>query len=206
MNLLSLPQSAHDPTNYSQSEGEEYLYDFFEEVGIEFQSETEITALKGDCKQYRKADFFLPGFKIYVEFFGMRSMAAREEYGFKREVYKLNKIPCIYIYPENLGIIKYIFDKRIQVELFRNGMFKELQRYRFFKLKNSGEFQIRVAGVLFCLFLLISKGALKDHNNISEYIMLSVVLLAGIYQLFKLLKLYHRIFRKNKFTLDKIDE
>ncbi len=206
MNLTNLSLSVHNPINHSQSEGEEYLQDFFEAIGIKSQLEKEIPGLLGDCKQYRKADFFLPEFNMYVEFLGMRSIAAREEYNIKKNVYQANNIPCVYIYPENLGIIKYIFDKRIQVELFNKNLYKELRRYRIFKLKSSGEFQGRVAGIIATSFVIILKGVSIQHKNIADYLMLSTVLLVGIYQIFKLSKLYHRIFNKNKFALDKLDE
>ena len=83
MNLPKLSLPVHNPINQCQSKGGEKCDRFFGEVGIKFQPEKDVPGLKWDCKQYRKADFFLPNFNIYVEFFGMRSIAAREEYCIK---------------------------------------------------------------------------------------------------------------------------
>jgi hypothetical protein len=206
MKLLNLSLLDHNHIIKKQSEGEEFMQDFFQEVGIRYESEKMITGLRGDTKQYRVADFYLPDYKTYVEFLGLWFTNNYDEYRIKKDIYKLNNIPCVYIYPENLGIIKYSFDKRIQVELINKNLYKELRRYRIFKLKSSGEFQGRVAGIIATSFIIILKGISIQHKNIADYLLLSTFLLVGIYQIFKLSKLYHRIFNKNKFTLDKLDE
>ena len=120
-------------------------------------------------------------------------------------VYRLNKIPCVYLFPENLGIIKYVFDKRIQIELFNNGLLKELYKYRRDKLFNSDEFHLRAGGIFVTLFFIVDKGILPKHITIGDIILLSIISLFGLFQLYYLIKVYHRIFTHNKFTLDQLD-
>jgi hypothetical protein len=195
-----------DPKEGKPSIGEEYLLDFFKEVGIKCIPQQEIRDLKGDEKSYRIADFYLPDYKMYVEFFGQWSLPDRcIEYRKKMSVYKFNNIPCVYLFPENLGIIKYVFDKRIQIELFNRNLHKELIKYRRDKLMSSGEFQLRMATILFCIFMIVDKGIFPKHLNIGEILLLSTIALVGIYQIFYTIKLYRRIFRGNKFTLDQLD-
>lgn len=122
------------------------------------------------------------------------------------EIYKLNSIPCVYIYPENLGIIKYIFDKRIQVVLSNPSLKKRLRRYRLFKLRNSGEFQMRAVCILGAAAIVISKSILIENKRVGDYYLLITISLVCVYQLFKLFKLYNRIFRQNKFTLDMLED
>jgi hypothetical protein len=202
------PQNPNGSTDYqlarSASEGEEFLQDFFESVEIKFVREKTISGLKGDQKQYRVADFYLPQFHVYVEFLGLWNTIKNEEYKVKKEIYKLNKIPCVYIYPDNLGIIHYIFDKRIQTELSKNNLNKELFKYRFFKLKNSNEFHTRVPAFLgsafFGLFIIIH----SSHRQPGESFLLGIVSLIAIYQVANFIILYRKIFHKNKFTLENL--
>ena len=122
------------------------------------------------------------------------------------EIYKLNRIPCVYIYPENLGIIKYIFDKRIQVVLSNHSFKTQLRRYRYFKLKHSGEFKMRASAIAVTAALVISKLFTISNKNIADYLMLATISLVCVYQVLKLFKLYNRIFKQNKFGLDKLED
>lgn len=57
-------------------------------------------------------------YKIYIEFLGKwNSEEGRKKYAEKMRIYELNKIPCVYIYPDNLGILGFIFRRRIKKEL-----------------------------------------------------------------------------------------
>jgi hypothetical protein len=75
----------------SPSEGEQFIIDFLKWNRIKFKREVKINSLKGDTKSFRD----------------------RIRYKEKSMVYRQNRIPCIFIYPENLGIITYVFDKRM---------------------------------------------------------------------------------------------
>lgn len=98
------------------SEGEEFLELYFDAERYTYESEKEIRNLKGDSKSYRVSDFYLTNYGVYVEFFGRwnHSKEERERYREKKNVYRKNNIPCIYLYPENLGVIDYIFESRLE--------------------------------------------------------------------------------------------
>ena len=52
------------------SEGEEFISIYLEDSKIEFRQEELTEGLAGDSKSYRKADFYLPRYNIYIEYFG----------------------------------------------------------------------------------------------------------------------------------------
>ena len=52
------------------SEGEQFIAEFLDYERINFKTEYKLSNLKGDEKSYRKADFYLPNYKVYIEFFG----------------------------------------------------------------------------------------------------------------------------------------
>ncbi len=114
------------------TEGEEFISYFLEDNGFDFREQEMIEGLANDSKQHRVADFYLPKYKVYVEYFGQWNVEAqRERYLEKKQVYIKNKIPCVILYPENLGILEFIFEKRLVYVLQRYKMEKELKRYRF---------------------------------------------------------------------------
>ena len=119
--------------NYKPSEGERFIAYYLRDEQIKFKQEVTIVKLRNDVKSHRRADFYLPQYKTYVEFFGRWSHSEedRERYREKKKVFNENKIPCVYLYPENLGIIEFIFHERLQIELKKHGMKKRLFMYRF---------------------------------------------------------------------------
>jgi len=120
------------------SEGELFLKSFFRENGIKNQPEKVIRGLRNDDHEYRVADFYLPRLKMYVEFQGLwnNTKDDRERYKEKMRVYGKNNVPCIYIYPENLGIIEYAFHARMLKELKKHKMKMELFKYKFLRFVN----------------------------------------------------------------------
>jgi len=189
--------------NKPPSEGEEFLSDFFDSIGIKYEAEKKIEGLKKDSKQYRTADFYLPRYKIYVEFFGLWNNTGNEEYKQKKEIYWLNKIPCVYLYPENLGIIGYTFDKRIQSVLEKHNMKRELKKYKMFKLWKSRALRNRTGILTICFFLL---GIVFFSVGIASLDWSFVILIALIvcYQGICLFELYVDIFKRNKYSLDNL--
>ena len=186
--------------DYKPSEGEIYLEEFFSIVGIKCEPQYKIFNLKNDSKQFRIADFYLPEHKVFVEFFGLWNNYGNEEYLHKKEVYRQNKIPCIYIYPENLGIIEFTFDKRIQMVLEKHNLKKELRSYKFFKFKKSPELRDRLGylgiAVAILLYTSFSKNLIRK-----EYLLIGVVAAIIVYQIYWLFQLYLDIFKRNKFSL-----
>ena len=56
--------------NNEETTGEDLIADFFEEKGIQAKRYPELPNLDDDTKWFRKPDFFLPDYKVYVEFLG----------------------------------------------------------------------------------------------------------------------------------------
>ena len=48
----------------------------------------------------------------------------------KKEIYEKNNIPCVYLYPDNLGILEFIFRKRIRNVLKKHPELK-FQRFKY---------------------------------------------------------------------------
>lgn len=114
------------------TEGEEFIAEYLDSEGIDFRQEELIEGLNNDSKSFRKADFYLPKYKVYIEYFGQwNNEKQKPRYREKRQVYINNKVPCIILYPENLGIIDFIFSRRLEYVFHRYKMDKELRKYYF---------------------------------------------------------------------------
>ncbi len=118
------------------SEGEQIIEQFFLTSEITYIPNHKITNLRDDSRQYREADFYLPKFKMHVEFLGMWNVSEteRQRYREKKRVYAINGLPCIYLYPENLGPLRQVFDYRMETELRAKKMRKELIRFKYYQL------------------------------------------------------------------------
>jgi len=118
-----------DSTN-KRSDGEELIEEYLDSESIKFKPEVKITNLKGDKLPYRKADFYLPQYKTYVEFFGLWNIEKnKQQYREKKKIYAENNIPCVYLYPDNLGILNFIFKRRLKNELKKHKM-----KWQLFKI------------------------------------------------------------------------
>ena len=117
---------------YISSPGEEAIEEFLDEKGIAYKREVKIPkTLKGDYADYRVADFYLPRYKTYIEFFGKwDSEDGKSKYRKKKEIYYKNNIPCVYLYPDNLGILEIIFRRRLRDVLKTHPELK-FQRFLF---------------------------------------------------------------------------
>ena len=194
---MDINKSKMDQLNYEPSEGEEFLMDFFDWEGIDFIEQDVINNLKGDSCTYRVADFYLPKYKVYVEFFGMWNLneLKKSEYREKKKVYALNDIPCIYLYPENLGIIHYSFNKRMRVVLKKYNMKKELFKFNVKLLvENKGD---SIVGFIFFLLLFI----LFQFDRKAEWFWQSCVVAGAlsIYNAYGIVKGY-MIFFKDEYS------
>src|SRR3989344_7404477 len=136
--------------NIIRSEGEELIEEYLSEEGIIFIPEKKIENLKVDTFPYRKADFYLPNYKTYIEFFGLWNIESnKKKYLEKKKVYEMNNIPCIYLYPDNLGMLNFIFKRRLR-DLFK----KHNMKWQLFKI-NWDLFQEKhLIGVLVFSFLV----------------------------------------------------
>lgn len=183
-----------EQATYEPSEGEGFLKDFFHSEGIDFIEQWKIENLRGDRYSYRVADFYLPKYKVCVEFFGMWNTndLKKEDYREKKRVYALNDIPCIYMYPENLGIIHYSFNKRMRTVLKKYNMKHELFKFNLQLLIDYNRDSI--IGFIFFLLLLI----LFQFDRKAELYWQScgIVLALLIYNGYLIAKGYIKFFRK----------
>jgi len=114
--------------------GEKQIEAVLKKHRIKFEKRHRLTSLKKDSKKYRIPDFYLPGSGLCIEYFGSwdlpsKSLRARERLRFleKLAVYELNKVWCIYLYPNTLKyaekIILTMIEKiKIKREVDRGGL------------------------------------------------------------------------------------
>lgn len=168
------------------SEGEEMIGDLLFEMKIKYEDQKKISNLKNDKKSFRIADFYLPKLNVYIEFFGNYENPDRnQEYKEKRRIYKENNIPCIYIWPNNLGIFNWIFKERLRavfIEHKRNWM--------LFKFE-LGEF-IKEMWLVFLILTTIGYGAKNQWIALSAGIIIVIICLIYI----RYIKLKHKRIRK----------
>jgi hypothetical protein len=126
---------------------------------LEYREQHLIPGLNDKYSTHRVADFYLPKYNVMVEFAGRwnRSKDERKRYQDKKEVYEINKIPCVWIYPDNLGVLHYIFHKRLQSVLGTYGLENRLLRYRliqFWKADSANFFGVGI-GLLLLLYVMV---------------------------------------------------
>ena len=145
------------------SEGEIFIQEFFSEQEIFAEYNKEIDFLKGDSKAFRVSDFYIPRYDLYIEFFGLWNISddQKARYREKKDIYDKNNIACIYLYPENLGIIEYLFKYRAMKELKDRGKKKHLFRLRYDIVISKSKVVFLIMAALLGLMI----GTIKDFNN-----------------------------------------
>jgi hypothetical protein len=158
------------------SEGEDFLAEYFDSKSITYERQKKITNLKGDGNHlYRIADFYIEDYGVYLEFFGLWSNPDfRLKYNNKRNVYKLNNIPCIYIYPDNLGYIDYIFKRRLLKALHTYNLKKKLLRY-WWDFKILEEFKLHFIIAVICIYAILAH-KLGTADTIALFVLLAAVI------------------------------
>lgn len=158
--------------NYTPSSEELFIANFLEGKDFKFETEVVLNNLNDDDKTFRRADFYLTNYKIYVEYFGNYNSTKerRAEYDKKVQVYLKNGIPTVFIYPHELGFLDYAFHNKIikvlKIEKFN--LKKQLLRYRIKRY-------FQKEGYLNTLFLLMSIIlfiAIKFRQTIKEDLLL----------------------------------
>ncbi len=138
-----------------ESQGEDFIAEFLEEEGIKFERYPSLSNLKHDTKSFRKADFYLPEYKIYIEFLGQwNNPEHRKRYKQKMAVYFKNNIPCIYLWPDNLGTLSWIFRRRLRETLLKFNKSGLLWKYELKNYWNREDVLIMII-ILGSLFYLI---------------------------------------------------
>lgn len=170
------------------SEGELFLQEYFDSEGIAYKVEVPIVGLKNDPKAYRLADFYLPNYGIYVEFLGNWFVSEKEKnrYREKRRVYLENDIPCIFLYPENLGIIDFIIPTRAIKEFKKHNLTKSLWIFRMKFLWLYKSDNILLFAALFSLLIFLNISWERDLNFI-----LGVIAIL-CYQVYTVYKFYNK--------------
>lgn len=178
------------PVDYQPSEGEEFIAEYFQEEGFTYEREKTITGLTGDEKSFRRADFYLPKYKLYVEFNGLwnNSKSDRERYREKKAVFAKNRIPCVYLFPENLGILYFTFPKRATKELKYHNLKRELTRMRI-KWFNDDRGSLFL-WLLLSLFIL----AFGDFNWQEDRSTMIALIVIALYQVYRFFLGYKKFF------------
>jgi hypothetical protein len=172
----------------SPTEGEEFIRMFLDENGIKYITQHDLLNLKDDYKQYRIADFYLPRLKTCIEFNGYWNVSeeSKQRYREKMKVYAANNIPCIYLYPENLGILSYVFHKRMIKELKCHDLKFQLFRYKWKRFRGNTRVLNLIIIPIYIIFFVGNIDTGMSMNFIDFIIVLSfIILLAGFYDLVK---------------------
>lgn len=175
------------------SEGEYFIQEYLKFNNISFDTEVTLNHLKFDDANHRRADFYLKKYKVYLEFNGRwnNTKEDRVRYRKKKEVYRKNNLPCIYLYPENLGIIDFVFPKRLIEELQNHSMKRELLKFQFKR------FMVDRGGLFFWLFLsLIFLLWLPKWEEDKEIIFGAIAIIG--FQLYRVVVGYYKFFIKNE--------
>jgi len=134
--------------------GESYVEQYLIDNEFAYEPEVDINDLKGDYdKSHRRADFYLKRYDVFVEFLGeWNNPYKREQYNKKKWVFKQNNKACIYIYPDNLGFLDYVFRYRLK-EVLKNFKRKgKLRRYYSLLFLNKVSNTLGLLAVLLALW------------------------------------------------------
>lgn len=175
--------------NNGPTEGEIFIAEYLKYKEISFEQEVVLRDLKDDpSHKTRRADFYLKNYKVYLEFNGRwnNTKEDRERYKEKKAVYAKNNIPCIYLYPENLGIIDYVFTKRMIELLQKQSMKKEL---RLFQLKRFIEERGSIFIWLF-LSVLVYSGDFSWENDSTTLIACIIVFVFQLYRIYEGIQMF----------------
>ncbi|MEK6935110.1 MAG: hypothetical protein AABW46_04485 [Nanoarchaeota archaeon] len=135
--------------NTKDTEGENLIADFFEERGIGYVPYKEIKDLKEDDKFFRVSDFYLPDYKVYVEFLGQwNNPNHKKRYQRKIAIYNANNILCVYLWPNNLGNLDWIIKRRITAAYLKHNKRWLLFKYELFKYIEERGLPVFVLGIL----------------------------------------------------------
>lgn len=200
---LSSLQEINKTPSYLQSqqkantEGELYIKEFFREAGIKYKLQETIRNLSYDKKAHRVADFYLPDYDAYVEFFGHWNTndEYREAYRIKKKVYRQNNIPCVFIYPENLGYIHFAFDYRLMEALTNTNKENELKKYKKWKfLKGTKD---NFWGIVFCLIVFGIMVLIKEEGK-------AIIFFLLLYNIYRIISVWNLIYVKKSYSISRM--
>lgn len=115
-----------------ESAGEDLIAEFLEAKGILFKRYPELPKLNEDSKSFRKPDFYLTQYGVYLEFLGQwNNSEHRQRYREKMAVYHKNNIPCVYLWPDNLGTLDWSLRRRLREVLLKYNKKWSLFKYEW---------------------------------------------------------------------------
>ena len=120
---------------YLPTSEEFFVKKYFEDRNIKYEAEYTISKLHDDKKAFRKADFYLLKYGVFVEYFGMYNSTKeiRADYDEKVRVYLKNNLPTVILYPHELGFLDYAFHTKI-LKVLRLAKFKKSSNLFKYKL------------------------------------------------------------------------
>lgn len=140
-----------------ETAGEDLIADFFEEELIQHERYPELPKLDGDTKWFRKPDFYLPEYKVYVEFLGQwNNLEHQKRYRHKMDVYRNNKIPCVYLWPDNLGTLDWMLRRRLREVLLKYNKKWTLFKYEWENY--TAEYGLILIGIGFLIYFVKHTG------------------------------------------------
>jgi hypothetical protein len=134
------------------SEGEELIREFLDDKAIEAMPKKIIPNLRDDDREFREADFYLPKYDVYVEFLGQwNDPEHQRRYRQKMAVYYKNKIPCVYLWPDNLGTLDWMLKRRIRQVLLRYKKWWYLFKYEWdnYSVENGWFILLMIIGIFY---------------------------------------------------------
>lgn len=149
------------------SKDELFIQYYLESQNFKLETQKKINNLKGDSGySYRLADFFLPKFNVYIEYYGMYNSTKekRNEYDLKTQVYFKNQIPTVILYPHELGYLDYAFHTKM-LKLLYHPKFKNnfnIFRYKMNRYINTGKGYYFALSFLILILSLFSLGESKQ--------------------------------------------
>jgi hypothetical protein len=163
------------------SSEELFIKYFLEENDFKFESEVLIEDLKGDDKAYRRADFYLTNYKVYLEYFGNYNSTKerRAEYDKKAVIYIRNNKPTVFLYPHELGILDYAFHIKLLKVLSIKKFALEKQLFRY-KLKRYFNKEGYTHIMLVIIPTVISIGIIKLNTGFHIDFKIFIILLCFI--------------------------
>lgn len=181
----------------ANTEGERYIKEFFREAGIKFKMQVPIKNLSHDNKAHRIADFYIEKYDVYLEFFGNwnTNEEHKEIYRAKKKAYTINHIPCIYIYPENLGYLEFAFDSRLIEELQAHHKELELSKYKWWKFYQSTKSNIWGAVLLILAYVILGLAKI-DGKEFIPFVF--------IYNVYQILRIWNLIYVKGTFSIKRM--
>jgi hypothetical protein len=170
--------------NNKETTGEDLISDFLDEKGIDFERYVPIKNLKDDDKFFREADFYLPQKKVYIEFMGQwNNPIHKDRYRKKMRIYYNNKIPCVYLWPDNLGTLDWMLKRRITEVYLRYNMKLQLFNHEFDSYLNK-----KGLGILILIGL-----AIYNRGNLWLFLFIGMIVVDVIIESFKRIKKLKKI-------------